>query len=161
MSLTRRGVAHLLLVATLAASGASTRMGSSLASDDPQAFVTAIYERYAGGGGGVPLDSPETVRALFEPRLAALIIEDSAQAAELGDMSKLGADPFIDAQDWDISDIQVAVEAVTPDRAEGTVRFLNFGEPTQIDMQLVRLDEGWRIRDILWRESSLRGLYTH
>lgn len=161
MSLTRRGVAHLLLVTTLGVGFASTNIGSSVAADDPQAFVAAIYQRYENGGDGVPLDREEAVRALFEPRLAQLIIDDSAQAAELGDVSKLDGDPFIDGQDWDISDLRVAVDAATPDRAEGIVTFLNFGEPKQIELQLVQLDEGWRIRDIHWPDRSLRGLYTH
>lgn len=162
MSLTRRGVARLFLAATLAAASLSTHAGSSVAADDPQAFVAAIYDRYANGGNGMLLDSARTIRALFEPRLAELIIADGEEAAALGDMPKLGADPFIDAQDWDITDLTVAVEAVTPDRAEGHVDFVNFGAPMRVDLQLVRgEDGGWRIRDILWAESSLRGLYTH
>ncbi|WP_029077022.1 DUF3828 domain-containing protein [Kaistia adipata] len=162
MSLTRRGVAHLLLAATLGVGLASTHTGSSVASDDPQAFVAAIYDTYADGGLGLPLDAAETVQRLFEPRLAAMILDDHAQAAELGDAPKLGADPFVDAQDWDLAEIRVAVEAVTPDRAEGHVAFANFGEPKRVDLELVRGEDGdWRIRDILWQEGSLRGLYTH
>lgn len=162
MSLTRRGAARLFLVATLAAAGALTQIGPSLASDDPQAFVAAIYDQYANGGGGLPLDTPTTVQQLFEPRLAAMILDDGAQAAELGDVPKLGADPFVDAQDWDLTDIRVAVEAITPDRAEGHVAFVNFGEPKRVDLALVRgEDGGWRIHDILWEQGSLRGLYTH
>jgi hypothetical protein len=162
MSLTRRGVAHLFLVATLAASGMATHAGPSLASDDPQAFVAAIYERYANGGDGMVLDDAQTIRALFEPRLAELIIADGEEAAAAGDVPRMDGDMFIDAQDWDITDLTVAVEAVTPDRAEGHVAFANFGAPKRVDLQLVRgEDGGWRIRDILWAESSLRGLYTH
>ncbi|BCP56136.1 hypothetical protein K32_47530 [Kaistia sp. 32K] len=161
MALTRRGVAHLLLVATLGVGFASTQAGSSVAADDPEAFVAAIYQRYENGGEGVPLDDAGTVRALFEPRLAELIVADSDEAAALGDVSKLDGDPFIDAQDWDITELLVSVEATTPDRADGTITFKNFGEPKLIEMRLVRLDEGWRIRDILWPERSLRGLYTH
>ena len=161
MSLTRRGVAHLLLAVGLGAGFAATSIGSSVAADDPADFVAAIYERYQNGGEGVALDREETIRALFEPRLAQMMIDDSVQAAALGDVSKLDGDPFIDGQDWDISDVRVDIEAGTPDSAEGHVTFLNFGEPTQIDLRLVRLDEGWRIRDIAWQNSSLRGLYTH
>ena len=162
MSLTRRGVARLFLVASLAAASLSAQTGSSVATDDPQAFVAAIYDTYADGGLGLPLDTPETVRRLFEPRLAELIIADGDEAAALGDAPKLDGDPFIDAQDWDLTEITVAVEAMTPDRAEGHVAFVNFGEPKRVDLELVRgEDGGWRIRDILWSSSSLRGLYTH
>ncbi|WEK51332.1 MAG: DUF3828 domain-containing protein [Candidatus Kaistia colombiensis] len=161
MSLTRRGVAHLLMVATLGVGFASTSIGSSVAADDPADFVAAIYQRYENGDDGVPLDNEETVRALFEPRLAELILADSDEAAALGDAGKLEGDPFVDAQDWDISDIRVDIEAGTPDTAEGHVTFLNLGEPKRIELRLVQLDHGWRIRDIYWPEGSLRGLYTH
>lgn len=161
MVLTRRGVAHFLMAATLGVGFSSSWTGSSVAADDPAAFVAAIYQRYENGGDGVALDSAETVRALFEPRLAELMLADSAEAAALGDAGKLDADPFVDAQDWDISNIRVDVEAGTPDTAEGEVSFLNFGEPKRIKLKLVRLDTGWRIRDVLWPQSSLRGLYTH
>lgn len=162
MSLTRRGVARLFLVATLAAASLSTATGSSAAADDPQAFVAAIYERYADGGDGLPLDSAQAVRALFEPRLADMIIADGEEAAATGDVPRIDGDVFVDAQDWDITELRVSAEAVTLDRAEAHVEFLNFGEPKRIDLQLVHgEDGGWRIRDILWAESSLRGLYTH
>ena len=167
MSLTRRGVAHLLLVATLGVGLASTRIGSSAAAGDPPffgdpaAFVSAIYERYEPGGEGMSLDSAETIRSLFEPRLAQWMIDDSTEAAAMGDVSKLDGDPFIDAQDWDIADIRIEIEASTPERADGHVTFVNFGEAKRIDLQLVLLEDGWRIRDILFAESSLRGLYSH
>jgi len=162
MSLTRRGVAHLLLAAGLGVSFLSTNIGSSAAADDPADFVAAIYDRYENGGEGLSLDDAQTVRALFEPRLAEMIIADSDEAAATGDVPKIDGDVFIDAQDWDITELRVSVEAVTHDRAEGHVEFLNFGEPKRVDLQLVRgEDGGWRIRDILWAESSLRGLYTH
>lgn len=159
MSFTRRGAARLLVAAAL---GLAAGGGSSVASDDPAAFVAAIYDTYTDGGLGLPLDSPATVRQFFEPRLAAMILDDHALAAELGDMPKLGADPFVDAQDWDLTDIRVAVEAMTPDRAEGHVAFVNFGAPKRVDLVLVRGEDGsWRIHDILWEQGSLRGLYTH
>jgi hypothetical protein len=162
MMLTRRGVARFFMVATLAVAGLSAKTGSAAASDDPHAFVAAIYERYAIGGEGVSLDNAETVRALFEPRLAEMIITDSEEAAAIGDAPKLGADPFLDAQDWDIADIRVTADTPSPDRAEAHATFVNFGEPQRVDLELVRgEDGGWRIRDIHWAQGSLRGLYTH
>jgi len=161
MSPTRRGVAQFLLAAVLGVGLVPTNMGTSVAADDPEAFVAAIYARYEKGGEGVPLDNAETVRALFEPRLAERMIADSDEAAAAGEVGKLDGDPFVNAQDWDISDLRVDVEAGTPDTAEGHVTFLNFGEPKRIELRLVQLDQGWRIRDVFWDEGSLRGLYTH
>ncbi|MCX5520866.1 DUF3828 domain-containing protein [Kaistia defluvii] len=161
MSPTRRGVAHLLLAAMLGVGLVPTSGGSSVAADDPRAFVAAIYARYENGGDGVPLGNAETVRALFEPRLAERMVADSDEAAAAGDVGKLDGDPFVDAQDWDLSDVRVDVEAGTPDTADGHVSFRNFGEPKRIELRLVRLEQGWRIRDVFWNEGSLRGLYTH
>ena len=73
-----------------------------------KSFVEAIYAAYIGKDSkGVSLDSNAAVRRYFEPKLAALIIKDRREAR--GEVGKLGSDPFIDAQDWEIDSVDVAV----------------------------------------------------
>jgi hypothetical protein len=74
--------------------------------------------------------------------------------------------PFIDAQDWDISAVNVEVRDVSPYKAVATVSFKNIDQPTSIVLDLVKVKSGWRIVDITWpRESgekeTLRGLFRH
>jgi hypothetical protein len=101
------------------------------------------------------------VKRYFEPKLATLIIKDRNKAAKRGDISTLDMDPFIDAQDWDISAFDVAVRDTGADKATATVSFENLGKPTTVVLDLVKLREGWRIADINWgRKPTLRGLFS-
>ena len=68
-------------------------------------------------------------------------------------------DPFIDAQDWDISTVDVAVRDTGAGKASAIVSFKNLDKPTTVVLDLVKLREGWRIADIDWgRKPTLRGL---
>jgi hypothetical protein len=124
-------------------------------------FVEAIYAPYkVKDGKGNLLDSDATVKRYFEPRLAALIIKDRNKAAKRGDVSTLEMDPVIDAQDWDISAVDVAVRDTAADKASATVSFKNPGKPTTVVLELVKLRDGWRIADINWgRKRTLRALF--
>ena len=98
------------------------------------------------------------MKRYFEPRLAALIIKDRKKAG--GELSTLDMDPFIDAQDWDISAVDVAVRDTGAEKASATVSFKNLGNPTTVVLELVKLRDGWRIADINWgRKQTLRALF--
>jgi len=130
------------------------------AESSARSFVEAIYASYAGKNSkGVSLDSNAAIRRYFEPSLAALIIKDRREAR--GEVGKLGSDPFIDAQDWEIDNVDVAVRDTGSDKASATVSFKNLGEQQTLVLALVKLKAGWRIADITWdRNGTLRGLLT-
>ena len=125
-----------------------------------ESFVEAIYERYKGKDAkGVALGNDAEIRRYFEPKLAALIIKDRRQAR--GEVGKLDSDPFIDAQDWDIDAIDIAVRNTGADKASATVSFKNAGQPQTVVLDLVRLKGDWRIAGITWDgKASLRGRLT-
>jgi len=151
----RRGV----LVAVCACIAlAAVRAGAADAS--AKSFVEAIYAAYTGkNSNGVSLDSDAAVRRYFAPKLAALIIKDRREAR--GEVGKLGSDPFIDAQDWEIDSVDVAVRETGSDKAVATVSFKSLGEPRTVILALVKLKVGWRIAEITWdRNGTLRGLLT-
>ena len=50
-----------------------------------------------------------------------------------------GADPFIDAQDFEIAAFAIDVKEPAPGKAVGTVRFKNFNEDQTITLDLVKL----------------------
>ena len=69
-------------------------------------------------------------------------------------------DPFIDAQDWDISAVDIAVRDTGAEKASATVSFKNLGKPTTVVLDLVKLRDEWRIADINWgRKQTLRALF--
>jgi hypothetical protein len=125
-----------------------------------KSFVESIYAAYKGKNAkGVSLESDAAVRRYFEPKLAALIIKDRKDAR--GEVGKLDADPFIDAQDWEIDAVDIAVRETTPDKADATVSFKSLGERRSVILALVKLRSGWRIADITSdRKETLRGLLT-
>lgn len=134
-------------------------IGASAAEPSAKSFVEAIYATYKGkNGNGVSLDTDAAVRRYFEPTLAALIIKDRKDAG--GEVPTLDADPFIDAQDWEIDAVDVAVRDIARDKASATVSFKNLGKPTTVILDLVKLRQGWRIADITWdRKEALRGIF--
>jgi len=123
-------------------------VGVRAAEPSAKSFVEAIYAAYKGkNANGISLDSDAAVRRYFEPKLAALIIKDRQDAH--GEVGKLGSDPFIDAQDWEIDAVDVAVREIAADKASATVSFKNVDEHTVI-LDLIKLRVGWRIANITW-----------
>jgi hypothetical protein len=129
------------------------------------AFVTSIYDAYKGKDSkGIPLENARAVRRYFEPSLAALINKDRAIAAKHGEVGLLDGDPFIDAQDWDISNLDITVSDTTPGKASAAVKFTNLGKPTTVVLDLVKIRNDWRIHDSAWlrdgKSQTLRGIYA-
>jgi Protein of unknown function (DUF3828) len=147
---------------------AGTALAMPVLAADPsaEAFVTAIYAAYKGKNAkGIALDKDADIRRYFEPSLAALMIKDIKDAARKGDVPELDGDPFIDAQDWDIASFDIAVSDTGADTATATVKLVNLGKPDTIMLALVKLKDGWRIRDITWQRDgkaeTLRAIYAH
>jgi hypothetical protein len=123
-------------------------------------FVTAIYRNYEGKEAkGLPLDTPAN-RALFTPGLMQLIEADLKQAAQSKEPPQLDGDPFVDAQDWDIPSFKVDVADKGPTKAEATVQFANGGQENSVTLLLVKLNNAWRIDNIVWTEGSVREILT-
>ncbi len=121
-----------------------------------QAFLQAIYEPYlkAGFKGQPYADAAR----FFAPDLARAMSRDMQAAKQRGQPPTLNGDPFIDAQDWQVSNLVVRVSG-TGDSATGVVSFTNLGKPKRLAIDLARTDAGWRIADIAGSSGSLRALY--
>jgi hypothetical protein len=152
--ITRRAV---VIAAVLAAVAAPARAADSGA----KGFVETIYNAYKGKNAkGVSLASDAAVRRYFEPKLAAIIIKDQKEAARHGDVPTLDGDPFINAQDWEIKAVDIAMHDETGDKAGATVSFRNLDVMTTVELDLVRLRDGWRIAEITWDDNrTLRGVF--
>ena len=130
--------------------------GAAAQEKTPRAFVEDIYRPYQTKGfKGQPYWKPVP---FFAPDLAAAIERDTAQAKQRKEVPVLDGDPFVDAQDWEISDLLIAVSDGNG-KAQAAVTFKNLGEPKALALLLVRTPQGWRIVDIVSANGSLRALY--
>ena len=112
-------------------------------------FVTDIYNGYKGKDSpGRALDSEAAIRRYFEPSLATLMIKDRKRAAKRDEVGTLDFDPFVNAQDWEISAFDIAVTDKAPGQAVATVKFSNQGKPAVSLISYIKNE--WRIRDITW-----------
>jgi hypothetical protein len=130
------------------------------------AFVTAIYDAYKGKDSkGVPLDSERAIRRYFEPKLAMLMVKDEQAAAKRQEVGQLDFDPFIDAQDWEVTAVDIAVGDAIAGKAKATVKIVNLGETTSVLLDLVQVKKAWRIYDIAWQHDgktdTLRAMFIH
>jgi hypothetical protein len=156
--LTRR---ESILVAASALLASRAQAADTSAHD----FVAAIYNTYVGkNGNGVALDNERTVRRYFEPSLAALILKDQKDAARRNEVGVLDFDPFVDAQDWDISSFALTVSETGSDKASATVKFSNHGTDSTIVLDLAKIKNEWKITNITWmphdKPNNLRALYA-
>ncbi len=129
-------------------------------SPDAKAFVEGIYKRYLGKDvPGLDLSTREALELYFTPSLAELIDNDAKEAEKLQDTPLLNGDPFVDGQDWEITDPSVTIQDAASDRATATATFKNFGKAMTVRLALQLTPRGWRVDDIFWSEGNLRGLY--
>jgi Protein of unknown function (DUF3828) len=128
---------------------------------DPKAFVEGIYQRYLGKNTpGLDLSTREALQLYFTPALADLIDKDAKEAEKQQEAPLLNGDPFVDAQDWEVTDVVVTVQEASADRANATASFNNFGKAVNVRLVLLLTPKGWRVDDIFWSEGNLRALYT-
>lgn len=120
---------------------------------DPAVVITAIYQPYLASTSQ-PLDFEDA--APWTSELRAQIVAMEARSEAAGEPI-LDFDPIVNAQDWQITDLNVATEAVS--RASHAVvraRFRNGGAPVEVVYDLVWAGNQWRIDNIRGPEFDLR-----
>lgn len=138
------------IMAALGAADASAQAATA------QAFVESLYRPYLGKSfQGQPYS--QTAR-FFVPALAQAMDRDYREAKRRNEVPTLNGDPFIDAQDWEISKLSIDV-TTKGDAATARVSFQNFGEARQVVLELVKTPAGWRIAEIRMPSGSLKALY--
>lgn len=127
---------------------------------DPKSFVENIYKSYLGKNTpGLDLSTREALDLYFTPSLADLIEKDAKEAEKLQEAPLLNGDPFVDGQDWEITDPVVTIQESASDRATATASFKNFGKAVSVRLALVLTPKGWRVDDVFWSDGNLRGIY--
>jgi hypothetical protein len=123
-----------------------------------QAFLEAIYKPYLVKNS--PGQNYREADRLFAPDLAKAMNIDNAAAAKRGEVPILDGDPFVCAQEWDISKLAISA-STTGTKTTGNVTFDTFGKPRQVTIDLVLTPTGWRIANVVCSSdpTSLRALY--
>jgi hypothetical protein len=110
--------------------------------ETPEALLEAFYEPYFNG------NFPENESQFRSAALQALYDNDAEITPE-GEMGAISFDPYVDGQDYDITDFEIGAAGIAGDDASVDVTFSNFGEPRALTYELVREDGGWRIDDVV------------
>lgn len=118
--------------------------------DDPRGLVEHVYAGYLKD------EVPGYPTELFTPTLRKLWDDLEAREAASGDV-ELDFDPFINGQDFQLSDFTVDDPLIEGDTATVVVSFLNYGTAEEMRFTLVRGADGWKIDDL----ESLSGDFTY
>ncbi|HTN61218.1 MAG TPA: DUF3828 domain-containing protein [Devosia sp.] len=108
----------------------------------PDALLQAFYAPYLAA------DANFDDEAAFRSTGLQALYDADAQATPDGEMGALDFDPFIDGQDWEITDLAIGAVGITGDYASAEVSFKNFGEARVLHYDLVKQDGGWKIDDV-------------
>jgi hypothetical protein len=128
------------IIALLGALASSPALAQAF--DDPRGLIEWVYAPYLRGE--IPEDYPKDQ---FTPTLRQLW-DDMEQRSEAADMPILDFDPFINGQDFELSDLVVADPLIEGDAATVVATFLNFGTPQEMRFTLERRADGWKIDDL-------------
>lgn len=160
MSGSNRTMGRDLAMQACLVAAAALAFAASAETASPQAFIEGIYRTYLDKNGkGIWFANDAIIRGYFAPPLAQAMIADFAEAEKRGEVPLLNGDPFIDAQDWEISNLRIAVKPTGADTAVAIVAFVIFNEARTVTLDLVNTRAGWRIAEIRSPSGSLRALY--
>jgi hypothetical protein len=111
---------------------------------DPVQLITAIYQTYT-------IDNTPVVPDVYSRRLQAPLDTD-AKNTPPGDAGTIDWDVFVDGNNWELSNLRIALVARSDSAATVQASFDNFGKPRKLLFALIREQGEWRIDDI----SSMR-----
>jgi len=138
--------------------GLVTALGGTeaMAQATAQAFVETLYRPYLSRNfQGQPYGD---AARFFVPALAQAMHRDNREAKRPNEVPTLNGDPFVDAQDWEISKLSIDV-TTSGDAATARVSFQNFGEIKRLVLELAKTPAGWRIAEINAPSGSLKALH--
>lgn len=137
MKVSRMRALALLVLLALAPS-----VAWSEPADGPVAVITTIYKAYQPA----PANGPN-IAGVYSTRLQGLIDADAKSTPE-GEVGKIDWDVFVNGQDWELSDLKIALVSENGDRAEVSASFNNLGEPKEMLFDLAREGGRWLIDDV-------------
>ena len=113
----------------------------------PEALLEAFYQPYTDGN----FSEDESI---FRSRALQAMYDHDAEITPEGEMGAIEFDPYINGQDFDLSNLRIGTPAITGERASVVVSFDNFDQPTMLNYDLVLEDGGWKIDDVTATEGE-------
>ncbi|MCR6673862.1 DUF3828 domain-containing protein [Devosia ginsengisoli] len=121
---------------------ALTGLAAAQPYETPQALLEAFYEPYFS-------DTFSEDESQFRSRALQALYDNDVELAGEGEMGAISFDPYIDGQDYDITELVIGAPGIAGDYASVDVTFRNFGEPRALSYELVLEDGGWKIDDVV------------
>ena len=116
----------------------------AFAYDTPKDLLEALYSPYSQGDS---FDWSKWDEAKFRSKeLNELFDKDAKESG--GDVGRLDFDPYIDGQDYQITDLKFGNAQVTGDTAKVEVTFKNFDLAEDLTFTLVKEADGWKVDDV-------------
>jgi hypothetical protein len=109
--------------------------------ETPEALLEAFYAPYLAD------EIPEDQEQFFSAALDGLFKAD-AKNTPAGEIGAIDFDPFINGQDFNISELEIGEPEIEDGTATVDVSFNNFDQPNVLTYDLVLEDGGWRIDDV-------------
>lgn len=122
----------------------ASTIAPAVAYDTPKALLEALYSPYFKGDS---FDWDNWDEAQFRSRHLEELYDRDAKEAD-GEMGRLDFDPFIDGQEYDISDFVIGEPAISGDAATVEVTFKNFDLAEDLTFALVKEPDGWKVDDV-------------
>ena len=117
----------------------------AFAFDTPDALLKALYTPYSQG---TDFDWSKWDEAQFRSKhLNDLFAKDLKEAD--GDVGRLDFDPYIDGQDYVITDLKFGDAQITGDTATVEVTFKNMDSAEDLTFTLVKEADGWKVDDVV------------
>jgi|TARA_R110002126_G_scaffold98508_3_gene229086 hypothetical protein len=110
--------------------------------ETPEALLEAFYKPYLDGDFSVD-------DAVFRSAGLQALYDADAENTPEGEMGALGFDPYIDAQDFELSALRIDTPAISGGYATVVVTFSNFGARRSLSYELVQEADGWKIDDVV------------
>jgi hypothetical protein len=121
--------------------------GGAALAGEPAEKVFAIYDIYLDRNADPSGFAERYESGFMSVRLRDLFAAYEANASQ-DEVGAIDFDPFINAQDYSISDVTIVSETIDGDRATVVAAFTNFDRRDELTYSLVREDGTWKIDDI-------------
>jgi hypothetical protein len=121
----------------------------------PEGLVKSLYGLYSANAakpsGGGTCDDAASERGEGFPTTrkgAEQYLEPALALGYQKNDQDVGADPFINAQDWCLRDLVISVGKNDGKKATVTAQFTNLGNAHKITYELINTAKGWLIYDL-------------
>jgi hypothetical protein len=133
-------MSRLLAVLSVLLAVAAPTVGLAQSYDDPRALLEALYAGYMP-----PNEFPPDQSSLQSERLRGVFEKDQQDAN--GEIGRIDFDPFVNGQDYQITDLAIGEPYLAAGKAVVAVTFANMGTPQELGYLLVK-EDGWKVDDV-------------